>query len=147
MRLSTLPASLALAGVLVACGGGDSGTDSAAVPSGGEASAAPAMMADMADFPIPAAPGAIEILGGAPTYWISYPLEDYDRVAQFYEDWVAGQSEEYQRVDASETLGPEIKGLSWFTSDGSRMITVAEEEEADYEDADEPNTVVQLSAQ
>jgi len=153
MRLSTIPACFALAGILVSCGGdsgsdaaGDSGPGEAAVPSGREASAAPARMADMGDFPIPAAPGAVEILGGPAMFLISYPLEDYDRVAQFYEDWVAGQSEEYQRVDASETLGPEIRGLSWLTSDGSRMITVAEESEADYEDADDPNTVVQLSA-
>jgi hypothetical protein len=146
MRLSTIPACLALAGILASCGGGDSSADVAADSNTGDAPQPSAVTADMGDFPIPVAPGAIEILGGAPSYWISYPFEDYDRVAQFYEDWVASQPEEFQRVDAGETLGVEITGVSWFVSDGSQMITIAEEERVEGEDADEPNTVVQLTA-
>ena len=146
MRLSTIPACLVLAGVLASCGGGDSGTDVAADSNTGDAPQPSVVTADLGDFPIPVAPGVIEILGRPPMVLLSYPLEDFDRVSQFYEDWVADQPQEYQRVDASETLGPEIKALSWVTADGSRMVTVAEEERVEDEDAEEPNTVVQLRA-
>ena len=147
MSLPRLAVYVAFAGILSSCGGGDA--DTAAADAGMDPAAEVevdpgprpgAMMVDMGDFPIPAAPGAQEIMGGAPTFLLAYPNEDFGRVLNFYEDWVADQEGEYTRVDASETLGDEIKGIGWMLADGSRMIMVAEE------DFDERRTVVNLTA-
>lgn len=146
MKLQGLVVYVAFTGILSACGGGaDTGAadvdmDQSADVEMDQAPPSGAMMADMGDFPIPAAPGANEIIGMSPTFLLAYPNKDYDRVLKFYADWVAGQDEEYARVDASETLGEEIKGIGWILPDGSRMIMVAEE---NFEGR---RTVVQLTA-
>lgn len=75
-----------------------------------------------------------------PIFLLAYPLEDLDRVTQFYDDWVDSQSGEYTRVDTGEELGVEIKGVTWGASDGSWLIAVAEEE------IEPRRTVVQLIA-
>ena len=148
MNLTKLVVYVAFVGVLASCGGGEADTETAAdvdMDQVADVDMEPsprsgAMMADMGDFPIPAAPGAEEILGGAPTFILAYPNKDFDRVLKFYEDWVASQPGEFTRVDAGEMLSGGIKGISWALADGSRMITVAEE------DFEERRTVVQLTA-
>lgn len=145
MKPTRLVAYVAFAGILTSCGGGDAepavdaDMDQTAEVDTEQYAPDRTIMADMGDFPIPAAPGAAQIIGGAPTFLLAYSNEDFDRVLEFYADWVAGQSEEYTRVDASETLGDEIKAISWTTATGSRMITVAEE------DFDDRRTVVNLT--
>ena len=79
--------------------------------------------ADLGDFPIPAPPGSTEIarteVEGIVAVTLSVPVDSYDDVVAFYDDWTAADADEYQRV------GAESGGVSWVrTSDPDNPGTI-----------------------
>ncbi len=77
---------------------GDDDSDSDGAGSGGAT--------DVGNFGIPAPDGGTVILElGDTGRSIDYPVGDFDRVVQFYEDWVAEQPYPFRVIDEPDTRG------------------------------------------
>lgn len=107
--------------------GGDADGDATTGGGGGEA-------ADLGDFPIPAPPGATEITRteaeGTVAVTLSVPVDSYDDIVAFYEDWTASEGGSFQRIDA------EAGGVSWVgvaSGDAPRSIVLSAPLEGDAE--------------
>lgn len=89
---------------------------------------------DLGDFPIPAPPGSAEIdrteAQGAVAVTLTVPVDSYDDVVAFYDDWTASGDGSYQRIDA------EAGGVSWIgvdSGDVPRTIVLSAPLEGDAE--------------
>ncbi len=100
-------------------GGSDTGDDDASTGGGG------GEPADLGDFPIPAPSDATEVTRteaeGTVAVTLSVPVDSFDEVVAFYEDWTA-ESGSFQRIDA------EGGGVSWVgvaSGDAPRSIVLS----------------------
>ena len=96
------------------------------------------------DFPIPIAPGAVEIRDYNTQLHVFYRLGDRSRLTTFYDEWVATQPEEYVRVDepANEYDAAIVAWSIASTNEKLWMVHVTEI----TEDGSEPMAFVTLTA-
>ena len=119
-RSQVLLWSLLCAAAPVSCGGGDGGSAN----DSGDAAPSEAAGVDIPDFFIPAPPGARTVLPLSETQLvIHYPVDDYDRIVEFYDAWTASQPEDFRRL--SDPSAPGVQWSNDAADGGIRTIVVA----------------------
>ena len=126
-RTTRLLAAAVAAVVLTAGCGGDEGADAGDTSSGASNDAGTSGVdngepgtggasSEVADISVPLAPGADAVStsesGEFTTVLYNVPLESQESTIAFYDDWTAGQPDEYQRIEAAGG------GVSWQNAPG-----------------------------
>lgn len=130
MRVMSMLVGLMALALIAGCGGGDDDESSdgdstataAATTSSGGSGSGGGDTVDVAAFSMPLPAGAVhENIRTDIGIQLFYPMDDYDEIVAFFEDWTDSEPETYERFDRTNPIGV---GWVWLDDSTPQQRTI-----------------------